>query len=136
VLKRGRKIDDDSPPELLHRLRIDCKKLRYLLEFFAELYPAKRIRPMIGALKKLQNCLGDYNDLTVELQSLARIVERLPADDNGPESGPVRHDIEELRVQLRQRQAETRARFGGQFAAFTGEDVVSGFRELFGGAGP
>ena len=40
VIKKGRAIGPESPDEKLHRLRIDCKKLRYLLEFFSGLYPA------------------------------------------------------------------------------------------------
>ena len=41
VLKRGKAINDDTPDEALHDLRIDCKKLRYLLEFFASLFSQK-----------------------------------------------------------------------------------------------
>ena len=36
----GAAIDDDSPPEALHDLRKKGKELRYLLEFFAGLFPA------------------------------------------------------------------------------------------------
>ena len=59
-------IDDDSPDEALHRLRIDAKKLRYLLEFFRALYPPKEIGAVVGALKSLQDNLGDFNDLSVQ----------------------------------------------------------------------
>ena len=42
MVKAGRAIDDASPPEALHDLRKTGKELRYLLEFFAGLYPGRR----------------------------------------------------------------------------------------------
>jgi len=38
-VRRGAKLADDAPEKAFHRLRIDAKKLRYLLEFFSDLYP-------------------------------------------------------------------------------------------------
>lgn len=50
-----------------HRLRIRAKKLRYTIEFFADLFPggkrAKRRRKMLTALEALQDSLGALNDL-------------------------------------------------------------------------
>jgi CHAD domain-containing protein len=66
LIKKGRRITNKSPDEALHNLRIDCKKMRYLLEFFAPLFPAKTIGALIGKLKKLQTVLGDFNDLSVQ----------------------------------------------------------------------
>ncbi|MEA1999046.1 MAG: CHAD domain-containing protein, partial [Euryarchaeota archaeon] len=37
IMKDGGKIDTKTPDEKLHNLRIQCKKLRYLMEFFASL---------------------------------------------------------------------------------------------------
>ena len=34
VCKLARSITPDTPDEIVHDLRIDCKKLRYLMEFF------------------------------------------------------------------------------------------------------
>jgi CHAD domain-containing protein len=39
IVKKGSRITDTTPDERLHELRIDCKKLRYLLEFFTSLFP-------------------------------------------------------------------------------------------------
>ena len=41
MVRMGSAIDDDSPAEDLHELRKVGKELRYLLEFFASLYPAE-----------------------------------------------------------------------------------------------
>jgi len=50
----------------LHKLRIECKKLRYLLEFFKSLYPEKETASLITQLKKIQDHLGTFNDLRVQ----------------------------------------------------------------------
>ncbi len=59
--------------EVLHRLRIDCKKLRYLLEFFRSLYPAREAASLIKSLKSLQGVLGDIHDLAVHQEMARRI---------------------------------------------------------------
>ena len=75
VRKRGRGLSAETPAEAVHELRIACKKLRYLLEFFRSLFAADRANAFIRSLKRLQDDLGDYNDLEVqqnELQDTAR----------------------------------------------------------------
>jgi CHAD domain-containing protein len=71
VLRRGRDLGGDSPPEALHRLRIAAKNLRYLLEFFRSLYPAERVDPRITELKGLQDVLGELNDRQIQRANLA-----------------------------------------------------------------
>ncbi|HET7084194.1 MAG TPA: CHAD domain-containing protein [Rhizomicrobium sp.] len=46
----------------MHRLRIALKKLRYTAEFFAPLYPRKKVTRYLKKLRGLQNHLGDVND--------------------------------------------------------------------------
>lgn len=70
VMKRGSAITHSCPDEKLHRLRISCKKLRYLLDFFQSLYPSGKFRQMIKILKKLQDVLGDFQDLSVQIERL------------------------------------------------------------------
>ena len=55
MVKMGSSIDDESPAEDLHELRKVGKELRYLLEFFASLYPADVIKPFVKTLKGLQD---------------------------------------------------------------------------------
>jgi CHAD domain-containing protein len=63
--------------ESLHALRIDCKKLRYLYEIFANLFPADSLRPLIKPLKLLQDRLGDYHDLVVHQHRLENDLRRV-----------------------------------------------------------
>ncbi len=46
----------------LHKLRIEYKKMRYLLESFGYLYDKKAIRKLLKKIKKLQNILGRFHD--------------------------------------------------------------------------
>jgi len=64
---------------MLHVLRIECKKLRYLMEFFASLFSRKKIRILIDQLKKLQDNLGDFNDLGIQKEYLLNISTEIPA---------------------------------------------------------
>jgi CHAD domain-containing protein len=48
--------------EQRHKLRKELKKLRYGVEFFSSLFPAKRVDPFLKRLKKLQTVFGDLND--------------------------------------------------------------------------
>ena len=70
VLKRGEAIDDQTPAERVHDLRLDCKKLRYLMEFFRSLYDPDAMKQQIRALKRLQENLGDFNDMEVQQGAL------------------------------------------------------------------
>lgn len=70
----------DAPVQLLHALRIDCKRLRYGLEFFREVLPSE-IEALIPAVVQLQDHLGDLHDqyVTVEMiQELVQGRERAP----------------------------------------------------------
>ncbi len=63
ILEHGKEIDqlDD---ETLHKLRIECKKLRYATEFFTPLY-GDQMKSFTGHLKNLQNHLGLIHDTAV-----------------------------------------------------------------------
>ena len=84
LLDQGRAIAPDSPAEDLHDLRKDAKKLRYLLECFGSLLPAKGRKAFVNQLKALQDNLGTFQDLEVqiaELRDLARTLHRRPDTD-------------------------------------------------------
>ncbi|PLX90665.1 MAG: hypothetical protein C0620_13270 [Desulfuromonas sp.] len=67
--------------DAIHQLRIECKKLRYLLELFAELYPRKPLKVLTRELKALQETLGRFNDFTVQHQFLHQLAGELRDSD-------------------------------------------------------
>jgi CHAD domain-containing protein len=71
MVKMGRAIEDSSPPEALHELRKQGKELRYLLELFGlPLHPGDVVKPLVRALKSLQDTLGRHQDREVQIATL------------------------------------------------------------------
>ncbi len=68
VRKRGNALAQLNAGER-HKLRIQAKKLRYAVEFFSSLFTAKRAterqKQFLAALERLQDGLGDLNDIAV-----------------------------------------------------------------------
>lgn len=130
VMKQGGAITRNSPAEPLHELRITCKKLRYLMEFFVSLYPTKPARKMIKALKAFQDNLGEFHDLQVQQESLRKFTtEMLEEQDLSSET---KQAMEHLVSGLKKRQARVRKDFRERFHAFSRASVVTQFRDLFG----
>jgi len=129
VLKQGRAIDSSSPPELLHRLRIDCKKLRYLLEFFRSLYDEAEIGKLVKALKHLQDNLGDFNDLEIQQVSLQRFAHEMFQE--GLATGETLMALGRLVDRLETRQEAERQRFQQEFSKFASKKNRARFRALF-----
>lgn len=66
IYKAALQITADTPDTAIHDIRIDCKKLRYLLYFFGSQFSNKKIKKVSEHLKSLQDTLGIFNDLTVQ----------------------------------------------------------------------
>ena len=72
VRKRSKKVGK-TYNEKTHHLRIALKKLRYASEFFAPLYPKKKVVPYIKELKTLLDHFGEANDVHGINDTLARL---------------------------------------------------------------
>ena len=122
MVKMGGAIDDSSPATDLHDLRKRGKELRYLLELFGGMWPAERVKPLVSALKGLQDVLGYYQDDEIQVHELRSLGPSVAAAPGGTDSlialGFV---IEELTV--RQRQA--RQDFARRFADFSDQSTRS-----------
>lgn len=68
-------------PAERHRLRIRTKRLRYAVEFFGGLFPARknlhRQNRLLSALKDLQSTLGDLNDLANRDRLVSEVIRPL-----------------------------------------------------------
>lgn len=116
ALRDGAAITDQSPAAELHELRKTCKKLRYLLEFFQELYPAKAMGRLIGALKGLQDNLGEFQDLQVHSEALRGFSSQMVAEGEVPPQTLLALGM--LVASLRRRQLQARQEFARRFAGF------------------
>jgi CHAD domain-containing protein len=115
MVTAGSVIDDDSPAESLHDLRKTGKELRYLLEFFADLYPDDVVAPMITTLKALQDSLGRFQDREVQATVLRSLGHEVAALPDGPAALLA---MGLLMDRLEREQAQARAEFSERFAAF------------------
>lgn len=64
VLEAGERMGEMND-EALHQLRIECKKFRYALEFFADLFEPTEVTGYIPHLKALQGILGTMHDVAI-----------------------------------------------------------------------
>ena len=128
VLEYGSRLTDRSPDADLHTLRIECKKLRYLLEFFASLYSAETVQTLVAQLKKLQDNLGEFNDLSVQQVDLKAYLEA-PARQAGGDAAEAAA-VGGLIAGLHGQQQEVRGAFQKTFQAFASEQNRKLFRQL------
>ncbi len=130
VCKLARQITPDTPDGLVHDLRIDCKKLRYLMEFFGPLFDARDFKKIIKPLKKLQDSLGVFNDCSVQQEALLEFVAR-QSDTQKRANAQLAMSVGGLVAVLDQRQKSERDRIIANFRHFDSPDIRHLFRSLF-----
>jgi CHAD domain-containing protein len=129
VVKTGSLILENTEDEMLHVLRIECKKLRYLMEFFSSLFPRKKIYVLIEQLKKLQDNLGAFNDLCVQEKYLLNITAELPATHQKLKKTLVA--IGSLIETLNRERQKVRDAFAKTFTDFASSENQELFKALF-----
>ena len=129
ILKKGRAIDDQSPASALHRLRLDCKKLRYLLEFFRSLYEPDKIRELIKSLQALQDNLGNFNDYEIQQGTLRQFARNML--EQGQANVETLMAMGRLVERFEVGQQKERQRFSKRFAKFASPTNEKQFRALF-----
>jgi CHAD domain-containing protein len=129
ALACGGQITNESPDLDFHRLRIECKKLRYLLEFFSSLFPAKQMSTLVSQLKALQDNLGEFNDLCVQQREMKKIIEQKPVGIKN--SASFTAAVGGLLTALYTQQQENRKEFSESFNTFSETENVKLYEELF-----
>jgi CHAD domain-containing protein len=127
ILKEGGAITPISPAENLHELRKTCKKLRYLIEFFQSLYPKQQIKRLIKQLKGLQDVLGDFQDLEVQID----FIERCCREDKNVLPPATLKALDELIRQLTAQKARARKHYQPAFDEFALAKNHALFKSLF-----
>jgi CHAD domain-containing protein len=118
VVAQGGAITPLSAPEALHDLRKRCKELRYVLEFFAPLHDPEAYRKVVGDLKALQDCLGEFQDSQVQREELHALADAMLAERAAPAATLLA--MGEIAAGLVLSQGEARAAFARRFARFAG----------------
>jgi len=129
VYGHGSKIKKSTPDRKIHDLRIECKKLRYLLEFFSSLFPAEDIAYLVRQLKMLQDNLGDFNDLAVQQMEMQEYLEEV--NWNQKTAQTITAALGGLIASLHNKQQIVRDEFFKTFATFSSPENVMRFEKLF-----
>jgi CHAD domain-containing protein len=83
-LKAGAQLRE-LDPQRRHKMRLQAKKLRYASEFFAGAFPgkkaARRRQRFVAGLEKLQDALGELNDIAVHAGLTEQLVDVQDARD-------------------------------------------------------
>ncbi|AMV73699.1 hypothetical protein JCM30471_21180 [Desulfuromonas carbonis] len=127
-LRQGKGLDVGSPAEAFHRLRITCKKLRYLLESLRPIPPRKPFEKLIQTLKGLQEVLGADHDCAFQAAALEELARNLPA---GQATVATLLATGRLLERLERRRLATRELFLVRFALHTGVKNRSRIERLF-----
>jgi CHAD domain-containing protein len=120
TVRRGAAITPESPAETLHDLRKRAKELRYALEFFAPLHDRAAQAKVVGELKRLQDCLGEFQDTEVQVGEIRALATAMLAAGEAPAVTLLA--MGEVTAGLALRQRAAREDFGRRFAAFAGID--------------
>jgi CHAD domain-containing protein len=119
MVKMGRAITADSEPEDYHELRKKGKELRYLLELFAApLYDPGTVKPLIRALKGLQDVLGVHQDRDVQALMLKRLGEDVAVQPGGT---PALMAMGALLERLEAEAQTAREQFADSFSEFASD---------------
>ncbi|MGB3221516.1 MAG: CHAD domain-containing protein [Desulforhopalus sp.] len=130
VCKIARSIDDETEDETVHQLRINCKKLRYLIEFFAPIFPEDEIKSLIKSLKVLQDNLGNFNDYSVQQEFLRQVLNEKMGGFGGAEL-KVAESVGALTAMLNRLQQKERRQVMKNFALFDSSETRATLVKLF-----
>jgi CHAD domain-containing protein len=99
------------------------------LEFFTSLFPPKEMSRLIRQLKRLQDNLGAFTDLTVQQFYLLDIATELPVGD--PRTRRALVATGALVQELARRQQHVKDDFAKTFSRFAAPANQKAFRKLF-----
>lgn len=85
IAKLSAALTPDAQEERWHEVRIEGKKVRYLLEVFGDFFPKGRALKALAPLVRLQEALGDLNDNAMQRVFLRDSVWSRPLDGAGDE---------------------------------------------------
>jgi CHAD domain-containing protein len=116
VVQLGSQQLTETDDQRLHALRIACKKLRYVLEFFVSLLPGKKTALLVQHLRALQDNLGAWHDLVVQQETLRHFATMFVGPDQQQHHTLLAIDI--LMHRLEEEKQTAGQAFPALFAAF------------------
>ena len=131
MLKMGSAITPASAPDAYHELRKQGKELRYLLELFGQpLHDPRVVKPMVKALKDLQDVLGRHQDRDIQAKMLRGLADEVKAQTGGAQALMATGVLVQ---RLDDDAAAARAEFAQSFQAFSSREQREHVKEAFSG---
>jgi CHAD domain-containing protein len=128
IVDAGQALGPEAPADALHGLRIECKKMRYVLDGTRRLFAEQPAAEVLAALKQLQSALGQANDAHVQGGLLQTALTDLAAA--GTVEPATLLAAGRLDERIAARGAAARADFAPRFAAFAAEATRARVRRL------
>lgn len=125
IIRLGAVISPLSPDDDVHGLRLECKKFRYLLSFFASIYPQQDLKLLVKKLKRMQNTLGLFNDYSVQQESLHEYLA------HSRQNKKIHVSVGALILVLAQKQQEQRLLVEDKFTEFASAETAELVESLF-----
>ncbi len=122
-------IHDKTPADAIHQVRIEAKKLRYMIDATRSLHDRRDLERIIGSLKSVQSVLGDFNDAQVQERNLLDSGRALMEAGAG-ESGALL-TVRRLADNARNRAVSLRAQVGRELSRFCKDGIRADFCRFF-----
>jgi CHAD domain-containing protein len=123
-------LDAETPPDAIHQVRIQGKKLRYMIDAMRSLRDRSELDRIISSLKKVQSVLGDFNDAQIQERSLLNFGRALA--EAGAENPGALLTLGRLAEKARNRALSLRAEVDHELSRFCKDrSIRADFSRLF-----
>jgi CHAD domain-containing protein len=122
-------IHDKTPADAIHGVRIEAKKLRYMIDATRSLHDHRDLDPIIDVLKRMQSVLGDFNDAQVQERSLLDFGNALVEAGTGEPAALL--TVGRLAENARNRAVSLRAQVDRELSRFCKDGIRTDFCRLF-----
>lgn len=122
IINKGIEASTNYSDVDLHKVRIQCKKLRYLLDFFHSILPRNKVSKVIKNLKKIQTALGNFNDCSVQIRSMKDQLSKLSSEKNAIDYTTA---LVAIIATLSKEKANSLAQFQKVFSTFNSHETIT-----------
>jgi CHAD domain-containing protein len=129
LVDRAMTIDDKTSAKAIHQVRIQAKKLRYMIDATRSLHDRRDLDQIIDNLKKVQTVLGDFNDAQVQERNLLDCRRALAEAGAGDSAALL--TVERLAENARNRAVSLRPQVDRELSRFCKDSIRANFHRLF-----
>jgi CHAD domain-containing protein len=122
-------IHDKTPADAMHQVRIEAKKVRYMIDATRSLHDRRDLDRIIESLKRVQSVLGDFNDARLQERNLLNCGSVLVETGAGESKELL--TVGRLAESARSRAVSLRAQADRELSRFCKDSIRADFSRLF-----